>query len=84
MSQITVQCRLIAKEPTRRTLWQLMADLNTPFINELLQKVAQHPDFDQWRRAGRLKAAIIKQLGDELKKRFPFFGTTCTVLYLWH
>ena len=74
MSQITVQCRLIAKEPTRRTLWQLMADLNTPFINELLQKVAQHPDFDQWRRAGRLKATIIKQLGGELKKDSRFLG----------
>ena len=64
MSQITIQCRLVAKEPIRRTLWQLMAELNTPFMNELLQKVAQHPDFEQLRQQGRLKTAVIKQLGD--------------------
>ncbi|ACB53129.1 hypothetical protein cce_3781 [Crocosphaera subtropica ATCC 51142] len=50
MSQITIQCRLVAKEPIRHTLWRLMTDLNTPFINELLQKVAQHPDFEKWKQ----------------------------------
>lgn len=74
MNQITIQCRLVAKEPIRHTLWQLMADLNTPFINELLQKVAQHPDFEQWRRVGRLKVAIIRELGNELKKDSRFLG----------
>ncbi|MBN3925813.1 hypothetical protein [Nostoc sp. NMS4] len=37
MSQITIQCRLIASESTRQKLWKLMAELNTPLINELLQ-----------------------------------------------
>lgn len=41
MSQITVQCRLVASEPTRQQLWQLMAEKNTPLINELLLQVNQ-------------------------------------------
>ncbi|EAZ90277.1 type V CRISPR-associated protein Cas12k [Crocosphaera chwakensis] len=74
MSQITIQCRLVAKEATRQTLWQLMAELNTPFINELLQQVAQYPDFEQWRQRGRLTAKVIEQLGNELKKDPRFLG----------
>jgi len=46
MSQITVQCRLIASESTRQQLWTLMAELNTPLINELLQQLSKHPDFE--------------------------------------
>ena len=41
MSQITVQCRLVASESTRQQLWQLMAEKNTPLINELLLQVNQ-------------------------------------------
>ncbi|ACK66236.1 conserved hypothetical protein [Rippkaea orientalis PCC 8801] len=74
MSQITIQCRLVAKEPIRHTLWQLMADLNTPFINELLQKVAQNPDFEQWKQKGKLQKSVIKQLGDKLKKDPRYLG----------
>lgn len=74
MSQITIQCRLVAQEATRQTLWQLMAELNTPFINELLQKVAQYHDFEQWRQKGKLKATVIKQIGNELKKDPRYLG----------
>ena len=56
MSQITIQCRLIANEPTRRQLWELMAQKNTPLINELLEQVGQHPDFPTWRQNGKLPA----------------------------
>jgi hypothetical protein len=54
MSQITIQCRLVASEPTRQYLWKLMADTNTPLINELLKQVGQHPDFEAWRHKGKL------------------------------
>ena len=43
MSQITIQCRLVASESSRHQLWKLMAELNTPLINELLRQVSQHP-----------------------------------------
>lgn len=46
MSVITIQCRLVASEDTRRHLWQLMANKNTPLINELLEQVRIHPDND--------------------------------------
>jgi hypothetical protein len=49
MSQITIQCRLIAKEPSRQALWRLMAELNTPLINDILNQIANHPDFETWR-----------------------------------
>jgi transposase len=74
MSQVTIQCRLVAKEAARQTLWRLMAGSNTPFINELLQRVAREPEFVNWRRQGKLKAGIVKQLGDELKQDSRFIG----------
>jgi hypothetical protein len=60
MSQITIQCRLVACEPTRQQLWTLMAERNTPLINELLAQISQHPDFETWRQQARLKAGIAK------------------------
>lgn len=44
-----------------------MADLNTPLINELLAQMAQHPDFETWRKKGKLQAGIVKQLCQPLK-----------------
>ncbi len=41
MSIITIQCRLVASESTRRQLWELMAGKNTPLVNELLALVSQ-------------------------------------------
>ena len=67
MSQITVQCRLVASESTRHHLWKLMAGLNTPLINELLAQMAQHPEFETWRKKGKLPAGIVKQLCQPLK-----------------
>lgn len=49
---MTIQCRLIAKEASRQELWRLMAELNTPLINELLRAVSKHPDFEKWRKNG--------------------------------
>ncbi|WP_275265855.1 hypothetical protein [Gloeothece citriformis] len=39
MSNITIQCRLVAPEPTRQHLWELMVHKNTPLINELHPKL---------------------------------------------
>ncbi len=68
MSQITIHCRLIATETTRQTLWELMADKNTPLVSELLTQVAQHPDFETWRQQGKLKVGIIKKLCEPLRR----------------
>ncbi|MEW6499163.1 MAG: type V CRISPR-associated protein Cas12k, partial [Cyanobacteriota bacterium] len=74
MSTITIQCRLVASEPTRHQLWTLMAERNTPLINELLAQISQHPDFDTWRQQARLKAGIVKQLCEPLKSDPRFSG----------
>ncbi len=67
MSQITIQCRLITSESTRHHLWKLMADLNTPLINELLTQMAQHPEFETWRKKGKLPGGTVNQLCQPLK-----------------
>ncbi len=74
MSQITIQCRLVASEPTRHQLWTLMAERNTPLINELLAQISQHPDFETWRQQAKLKAGIVKQLCQPLKTDPRFSG----------
>ncbi|MDZ8185785.1 MAG: type V CRISPR-associated protein Cas12k [Nostoc sp. ChiSLP02] len=74
MSQITIQCRLVASESTRQQLWKLMAEKNTPLINELLLKVAQQPEFESWRQKGKHPAKIVKELCEPLKTDPRFIG----------
>lgn len=74
MSQITIQCRLVASASTRQKLWKLMAELNTPLINELLILVYQHPDFEAWRHKGAIPVGTIKQLCEPLKTDARFVG----------
>ena len=68
MSTVTIRCHLVTSEETHRYLWQLMAEKNTPLINELLKLVSQHPDFKAWRRRGTLPDKAVKQLCDFLKQ----------------
>jgi len=72
MSQITIQCRLVASKATRQHLWQLMAQQNTPLINELLKQVAEHPDFETWRQKGKLPSGIVSKLCKPLKQDARF------------
>ena len=72
MSVITIQCRLVASEDTRRHLWQLMAEKNTPLINELLEQIRIHPDMEQWLKKGKLPDGVIKPLCDSLSSQERF------------
>ncbi|MBD2528211.1 hypothetical protein H6G97_01035 [Nostoc flagelliforme FACHB-838] len=72
MSLITIQCRLVASEDTRRHLWQLMAEKNTPLINELLEQVRIHPDMEEWLKKGKLPNGVIKPLCDSLSTQERF------------
>ena len=81
MSIITIQCRLVASESTRHQLWTLMAERNTPLINELLQQVSQHPDFEQWRQKGKHPGTVVSQLCQPLKTD-PRFAGQPSRLYL--
>ncbi len=74
MSQITLQCDLIASECARQQLWKLMAQLNTPLINELLEQLGKHPDFENWRQEGKLPTTVVSQLCQPLKTEERFAG----------
>ncbi|MEH2045241.1 type V CRISPR-associated protein Cas12k [Nostoc sp.] len=74
MSVITIQCRLIAKEDTLCQLWELMAEKNTPLINELLEQVGQHPDFDKWLKQGEVSEEAIETIKKSLITQERFAG----------
>ncbi|WP_036484397.1 type V CRISPR-associated protein Cas12k [Myxosarcina sp. GI1] len=67
MSQNAIQCRLIAPETTRRQQWQLMAEKNTPLINELLKQLAEHPELETWKRKGKIPPGTVKNLCQPLR-----------------
>lgn len=74
MSVITIQCRLVAKESSLRYLWELMAQKNTPLVNEILEAIVQHSDFESWLQKGSIPQATIKALCDSLKNDPRFSG----------
>src|SRR6476469_2735674 len=74
MSQITIQCRLIASQTTRQQLWTLMAELNTPLINDILSQLPQQPEFETWRQKGKLPAGIVKKIYEPLKSDPRYIG----------
>jgi hypothetical protein len=74
MSVITIQCRLVAEEDTLRQLWELMAEKNTPLINELLVQVGKHPKFEAWLEEGKISTEFLKTLVNSLKTQEHFAG----------
>ncbi len=67
MGFITIQCRLAVGETIRQKLWDLMANKNTPLVNELLKQVSQHDDFDAWQRVGNVSEKPVRKLCEPLK-----------------
>lgn len=72
MSVVTIQCRLVAEEDTLRQLWELMAEKNTPLINELLAQVGKHPEFETWLQQGKILTKFLKTLVKSLKTQERF------------
>jgi hypothetical protein len=67
MSQKTIRCRLVAPESTRKAIWQLMAERNTPLVNEVLRQLPENPDFPKWQQRSKLPDLPVKRLIDSLK-----------------
>ena len=68
MTHITVvQCRLIAPEITLEHIWTMMAQQQTPLINQLLHHVNTHPDINTWVTANQLPSKIVETLAQQLK-----------------
>lgn len=74
MPQKTIRCRLIAPEVTRQAIWQLMAERNTPMVNETLLQLSGHPDFPKWQQKGKLPDVAVKRIIDTLKADPRFSG----------
>ncbi|MEH2123321.1 type V CRISPR-associated protein Cas12k [Nostoc sp.] len=74
MSVITIQCRLVAEEDILRQLWELMAEKNTPLINELLAQVGKYPEFETWLEKGKIPTEFLKTLVNSLKTQERFAG----------
>lgn len=74
MNQSTIQCRLVASELTRKLVWELMAEKNTPLINEILWKINNHADFKQWQSKGRLPKTIVSEVCKSLKADSLYSG----------
>ncbi|MBW4661841.1 MAG: type V CRISPR-associated protein Cas12k [Drouetiella hepatica Uher 2000/2452] len=74
MSQSTIQCQLTANEATRSYLWALMAEKNTPLINELIGQVTKHSDFETWKLKGKIPSSVVSQLCQPLKTDPRFIG----------
>ena len=81
MSQITIQCRLVASENTRRYIWQLMAEKNTLLINEILWQINNHPDFEQWQSEGKLPRTLVSDLCKSLQDA-PLYAGQPSRFYL--
>ena len=77
MSVITIQCRLLPDESSLRHLWKLMAEKNTPLVNELLSRLGTHPDFETWLKDKKLPQNTIKELCNFLKVQEAFVGQPC-------
>ncbi|MBR8829666.1 MAG: hypothetical protein N5P05_001384 [Chroococcopsis gigantea SAG 12.99] len=74
MTTKTIECRLHAQTGTLRYLWEMMAGKNTPLINELLSRINQHPDFEEWFKAGSIPKKAMNSICDDLKKQEAYSG----------
>ncbi|WAS06668.1 type V CRISPR-associated protein Cas12k [Gloeomargaritales cyanobacterium VI4D9] len=71
MTKLTIQCRLVAEEETRRWVWEMMAGRYAPLIATTLGQVSQHKDFPQWVATGELPAQVVKNLVNQAKSGLP-------------
>jgi hypothetical protein len=73
MSMFTIQCRLSASEETRRYFWELM-EKYTLLVNELLEKMAQHPQFQEWQKKGAISGDTVRGILAPFKKNPHYVG----------
>jgi IS605 OrfB family transposase len=69
----TIQCRLSASEQTRRDFWEWM-ETYTLLVNELLEKIAQHPQFQEWQKKGDISREAVRKILNPLKESPQYAG----------
>ena len=60
--------------PQAFLLWELMAEKNTPLINELLWKINNHSDFEQWQSEGKLPGTLVSEICKSFKDNSLYAG----------
>jgi Fe-S-cluster formation regulator IscX/YfhJ len=73
MPMFTIQCRFSAREETRRDFWQWM-EKYTLLVNELLEKIAEHPQFQEWQRKGDISRKAVREILNTLEKNPCYEG----------
>ena len=73
MSMFTIQCRLCASEQTRQYFWESM-EKYTLLVNELLEKIAQHPQFQEWQKKGDISREAVRKILNPLKESLQYAG----------
>ncbi|MBD1808868.1 hypothetical protein H6F98_25930 [Microcoleus sp. FACHB-SPT15] len=73
MSVFTTQCSLSASEETRQYFWELM-EKHTLLVNELLEKIAQHPQFQEWQKKGAISRNPVRGILAPLKENPRYAG----------
>nr|WP_251955732.1 type V CRISPR-associated protein Cas12k [Nostoc commune] len=51
-----------------------MAEKNTPLVNEILERLGKHSEFEIWVKTAKVPKTVIKELCDSLKTQEPFIG----------
>jgi IS605 OrfB family transposase len=73
MSMFTIQCRLTASEQIRRDFWQWMEKYSL-LVNELLEKIAQHPQFQEWQKKGDISRKAVQKILSPLEESPQYSG----------
>ncbi|MCA1990596.1 MAG: type V CRISPR-associated protein Cas12k [Coleofasciculus sp. S288] len=73
MSMFTIQCRLCANEETRRSFWKWM-EKYTLLMNELLENIAQNPQFPEWQKKDNISRVEVREILKPLKESSRYEG----------
>jgi|GEM_PF-230087 hypothetical protein len=73
MPMFITRCRLCASEETRRDFWQWM-EKYTLLVNELLEKIAEHPQFQEWQKKGDISRKAVREILNTLEKNPCYEG----------
>ncbi|MGK7930976.1 MAG: hypothetical protein AB4041_06035 [Microcystaceae cyanobacterium] len=73
-TQTTVQCRLITLETVLKQIWLWMYQ-TTELVNDLLQHIQSHPDWNDWLSQGWIPAEIIDSFVKSAKQKPPYSET---------
>ncbi len=73
MPMLTIQSLLCASEETRQLFWVWM-EKYTFLVNELLEKIPQHSQFQEWQKKGDIPLKTVREILSPLKGAPQYAG----------